>query len=73
MSLAALLLGRPEPTNCGMPKKTYPLTSPFYHKRDRWHRDPFYRKGIVGGWFTRQFLAAPLGTIGRFLLAKLAS
>ena len=72
MSLDTLLLGHSEPSNRGMPEKTYPLTSPFYHERDQWHRDPFYRRGIVGGLLTRQFLAAPFGTISRFLLATLA-
>jgi len=67
MSFVTLLLGRPEPTNRGMPKDPYPLTNPFWHERDRWRRDPFYRDGLLRAPFTSQFREDPLGTTSRFL------
>mgnify|MGYP001617046364 CR=1 FL=1 len=50
--------------------KTYPLTSPFWNEADRWRRDPFYRRGILGAPFTMQFRDAPLSAVVKFLEAS---
>lgn len=39
--------------------------NPFKDDNDQWARDPFYRHGIFCGFFTRQFVADPVGCLWR--------